>query len=298
MSSPCGQGSGHLPGAPLSLPQVSVCSPRAAQVSGGLWGRRSPLPLGLQQSPSPQEACLENIPALEGLRRGRHNDSPATYADTAGGPSTQTRARTHTVPHNPSPASGARTGAEPTLDPRQQARSRKQPQAPALGPSTPPPPSHPDTQTRPQRLLGPARRSPRPLRLGGLTWPRSGSRLALLPLRLAPARPRGRCGGMGPAGGSSALPCHGDTRGRGRGTSANSHAPPPVPMPRPMEAPPLEAPPLAAKLCPSRRSPALSQETTPLIEPLRLGPWKPRPPLCSRNALSQLRVIWGSQVSL
>ena len=86
--------------------------------------------------------------------------------------------------------------------------------------------------------------------------------------------------------------------GPGRGTSANSHAPPPVPMPRPTEAPPLETPPLAAKLCPSRRSPALSQETTPLIEPRRLVPWKPRPPLCFRNALSQLRVSWDSQVSL
>lgn len=205
--------------APLPPSGVSLQSPGRS----GLWrpvGAALPLPLGLQQSPSPQEACLENIPAQEGLRRGRpaprawggHNDSPETYADTAGGPSTQTRARTHTVPHNRSPASGARTGTEPTLDPRQQARSRKQPQAPALGPSIP---RHPDTQTRPQRLLGPARRSPRPFRPGGLTWPRSGPRLALLPLLLAPARPRGRCGGMGPAGGGSALPCHGDTRGRG-----------------------------------------------------------------------------------
>lgn len=33
-----------------SLPQVSVCGPQAASVSGGLWGRRSPVRHPLQQS--------------------------------------------------------------------------------------------------------------------------------------------------------------------------------------------------------------------------------------------------------
>lgn len=135
-----------------SLPQVSVCSPRAARVSGGLWGRRSPLRLGLQQSPSPQEACLENIPAQEGLR-------PALGAGTMtaqrirrytpGGPSPQTRARTHTVPHTPSPAGSARTGAEPTRDPR----ARKQ--HPGGGPRTHSP-CRPQTRKHAPR----ARRSP------------------------------------------------------------------------------------------------------------------------------------------
>lgn len=93
-------------GAPF-LPQVSVCSPRAVWVSGGLWGRRSPLQLRLQQSPSPQEACLENIPAQEGLRRARpaprtgarHNDGPAHTQIHTRGPSTQTRACTHSPAH-------------------------------------------------------------------------------------------------------------------------------------------------------------------------------------------------------
>lgn len=68
---------------------------------------------------------------------------------TPGGPSPQTRARTHTVPHTPSPAGSARTGAEPTRDPR--ARQRH----PGGGPRTHSP-CRPQTRKHAPR----ARRSP------------------------------------------------------------------------------------------------------------------------------------------
>lgn len=152
---------------------------------------------------------------------------------TPGGPSTQIRALT---PHTHSPAQPEPRGQCPDgrrVHPRPATAGAIAQRATGARPQAKYP-CHPDTQTRPQRPLGPARRSPRPLRPGGLTWPSSGLRSAPLPPRLAPARPWGCRGGMGPARGGSALPRHGDTRSRGRGTGANSHAPPPVLMPRPV----------------------------------------------------------------
>lgn len=170
-----------------------------------MWGRRSPLELGLQHSRLPQAARLENILALEGPRRGRpapraprpgwaeREPRPSTYAGPhpaarphPAAPPHNTRART--APHSPGP-----DGAETTRTrDRREARARSSHRRP---PSDPLPPPPPDTQTRPPRPPGPARRSPRPLCPGGLTWPRSGTRWAPLPHRLAPARPRAAAAG-------------------------------------------------------------------------------------------------------
>lgn len=262
-----------------SLLQVSVCSPRAAQVSGGLWGRRSPLRLGLQQSPSPQEACLENIPAREVLRRGRpaprargrHNDGPAhTQIHTRRPLATNTRAHAHS-PSHPEPRGKCPDGRQALPGPESTQT------APPHPPSDPLPLPPPDTQTRPPRPLGPARRSPRPLRPGGLTWQRSRPRSAPLPSRLAPARPRGRCGGMRPARGGSALPSHRDTRGRGRGPTRTATLRPlsrcPAPLGPASRSPaPPETPPLAAKLSSSRGSSApLGNHAPSLTPPQTLG---------------------------
>ena len=184
---------------------------------------------------------------------------------TPGGPSTQTRALTHTVQHNPSPAGSARTGAEPTLDPRQQARSRKEPQAPGLRPSTPatqtlkhapsvrwgPPgeaPAHSAPAVSPGRAPAPARR--RSL----------GASLLLGPGAAA-------AGWARPAAAPRCLVT--ETPGAGGGVRAPTATLRPLCLcPAPWKPPPpLKTPPLAAKLFPSRRSPALSQETTPLIGP-------------------------------
>lgn len=283
LPSPCGQGSDPPGCAPLP-PQVSARSPRAAQVSGGLRGGgvppsrlgcSSPAPAGSLFKTSPRRRDCAAGAGRHPEPRGGHNDSPATYADTTGGLSTQTRARTHTVLHNRSPASGARTDAEPTLDSRQQARSRKQPQAPARTEC----PRHPrHSNTPPASRWGPPGEAPAPSASAGLPGRALAPRLALLPLLLAPCSAQGPLRRMGPAGGGSALPC--STPGPGGVRAQSQPARPPSLCPAPRKPRPLETPPLAAKLCPSRRSPALSQETTPLIEP--------RPPLCFRNALSQL----------
>lgn len=159
--------------APSSLRCLSVCSPRAARVSGGLWGRRSPLQRRLQQSPSPQKACLENIPAQEGLSRGRHNDGPAhTQIHSRRPLHTNTRVHAQSCTPQAPRAMPGRTQSPPW--PRDSRRER--PNSHRRQPSDPLPVPPPDTQTRPLRPPGPARRSPRPLRPGGLTWPSFGIR--------------------------------------------------------------------------------------------------------------------------
>ncbi|XP_058383670.1 uncharacterized protein LOC131395881 [Diceros bicornis minor] len=180
-----------------SLPQVSVCSPPAARVSGGLWGRLSPFRLRLQQSPSPQEACLENIPAQNRLRRGRpaprargrHNDGPAhTQIHTRRPLHTNTRAHAHS-PAQSEPRGHCPDGRRAHPGPRPQAPARKQPQAPALGPTPSATSRHANTPPTPvgARLAQPPPPPPRRPHLAALR----------APLGAAPSAPR-PCSAPGP----------------------------------------------------------------------------------------------------
>lgn len=241
--------------------------------SSGLWrpvgAAFPPSRLGCSPGPAPAGSLFGKHPRAGGTApgAGRHPEPGAgtmtaqRHTQTQPAAPPQTRARTHTVLHNRSPrAVPGRCRAH--LDSRQQARSRKQPQAPALGPRCP---RHPDTQTRPQRLLGPAGK-PRPLHLGRPHLATLAP-AALLPLLLAPARPRGpaAAGWARPAAAPRCL-VTGTPQGQG-GVRAQTVTLRPLSLCPAPGSPALETPPLAAKLCPSRRSPAFTQETTPLIEP-------------------------------
>lgn len=267
---PCGRASGPLPVRAPSLPQVSVCSPR---VSGGLWGRRSPLRLRLQQSPSPQEGCFGKHPRAGGTapgqarapRAGEARRWPSAYADTHPAAPPHTRARTQSRTPGPGGQRPDRRRAHPGPA---TAGASAQPQTPALGPTPPATLRRANTPPAPVRARPAQPPPPAP------KWPYLAAllpRSALLPLRLAPARPRGRCGGMGPARGGSALPRHGDTRGLGRGTSTTRHpprstyclyAPPRFPAPRRIP-PHLRLRPLRLTVLVDGTPPP-SRETTPL----------------------------------
>jgi hypothetical protein len=144
---------------PLCLPPSGVClRPRAARVSGGLWGRRSPLRLRLLQSPvSRRRPVWKTSPTLEGLRRSRpaprapgHNDRPAHTR-----PLTQTRAPSSAHPRPTAPAHGP-----PRARYRRDAHTRKQPQARARGPT---PPRHLQTRKHaPRARPGPPAAAPAP----------------------------------------------------------------------------------------------------------------------------------------
>nr|XP_025734482.1 neural Wiskott-Aldrich syndrome protein-like [Callorhinus ursinus] len=174
---------------------------------------------------------------------------------TPGGPSPQTRARTHTVPHSPSPAGSARTDAKPTRDPR----ARKQPPAPALGPTPPATPRHANTPPAPAEAR-PAQPPPPP--------PRRSHLAALpVPLRAAPFAPR-PCSAPGPLRRDGPDPRRlrsASSRGHpgpGEGANANRHTPPPSRCPAPL-GPPPGAPP-HPRLRPLRRGLTLVNRALPL----------------------------------
>lgn len=286
-----------------SLPQVSVCSPRAARVSGGLWGRRSPLQLGLQQSPSPQEACLENIPAQEGLRwgrpapraRGRHNDGPAhTQIHTRRPLATNTRAHAHSPAHpeprgqcpdgrraHPGPES-AQTAPHDRPGTHSPCHPQTRKHAPRARPGPPgaaPAPSAPAVS--PGRAPGPSRR--RSLRASPLLGPGAAA-----------------AGWARPAAAPRCLVTGTPGAGRGGEREPPHSAPCPDAPPRwdrPRSPAPPETPPLAARLNFSQQSPAPLGRPRPLPHPAP-DSGKLRPPLCLRNSLASLRWFGDSPVSL
>ena len=309
LASPGGRASGPLPGA-RPLPPSGVCL--QSQGRPGLWrpvGAALPPPAGAAAEPVSAGSLFGKHPRAGGTAPGQARaPSPEPRAPrpapgagtmtaqrirryTPGGPSPQTRARTHTVPHTPSPAGSARTGAEPTRDPR----ARKQPPAPALGPTPPATLRHANTPPAPAGAR-PAQPPPPPPRR---------SHLAALPAPLgaAPSAPR-PCSAPGPLRRDGPGPRRlraASSRGHpgpGEGASAKRHTPPLVPMPRPLKSPaPPETPPLAAKLSPSQQSSAPSWEATPLHSPAP-RPWEAPPTLRLRNSLAHLHWFGDSPVSV
>lgn len=86
---------------PPSLPQVSVCGPQAASVSGGLCGRRSPVGHPLQQSRSPA-GCLLNNPNVGGSAQRQAStpcSQPAHTQKHTRRPLTNTRAHAVSPAH-------------------------------------------------------------------------------------------------------------------------------------------------------------------------------------------------------
>nr|XP_054381248.1 translation initiation factor IF-2-like [Pongo abelii] len=233
------------PGCALFLPSLRCLRPQPPGSQEACGGGAPPSSSGCSTAVSRRQPVWKTSPrqrdgAGAGPRpapRAGRTRTAAQYLrrSTPGGPSAQ-----HARVHSPARPGPGRRRDHP--HPRPQGRAgAQQPPAPALGPTPSATPRHANTPPAPAgaRPAQPPPPQPRRPHLATLRAP-----LGAAPSPPSPCSAPGRCGGMGPARGGSALPRHRDTRGRGRGMSANSHAPPPVRRPRPIS-PPLGEPRLA-----------------------------------------------------